>query len=72
MPEAPLRDLTQEEINTFWTDGAVCARHSMPRSWIDRIATAVDRSDSNGGGSNQGCSRSIWATAVEPGSRLHS
>jgi hypothetical protein len=43
MPEALLRDLTQEEINTFRTDGAVCARHMMPRSWIDRIATAVDR-----------------------------
>ncbi len=41
MPEAPLRDLTQEEINTCWTDGAVCARHSMPRSWIESVLLPV-------------------------------
>lgn len=43
MPEAPLRNLTPEEIIAFWTDGAVCARQVMPSAWIDRMATAVEQ-----------------------------
>ena len=43
MPDAPLRNLTQEEITAFWTDGAICARQVIPHAWIDRMAAAVEQ-----------------------------
>src|SRR5215469_4736411 len=41
--EKPLRDLTQEEINTFQRDGVICVRQVMPARWIDLVAVAIDR-----------------------------
>lgn len=42
-PESPLRWLREEEVKTFWTDGAICARQVLPLRWIERIAVAVER-----------------------------
>ncbi|MFP6806776.1 MAG: phytanoyl-CoA dioxygenase family protein [Pseudomonadales bacterium] len=42
MPEAPLRNLTQEEIDTYHRDGVVCISGMFPDHWIQRMAKAVD------------------------------
>ncbi len=42
-PEAPLRRLTEDEVNAFWADGAICARQVLPHRWIERMAVAVER-----------------------------
>lgn len=41
--DKPLRWLTPEEIDIYGRDGALCARQVMPREWIERMATAVER-----------------------------
>jgi ectoine hydroxylase-related dioxygenase (phytanoyl-CoA dioxygenase family) len=43
MPDAPLRDLTAEEIRTFVDDGVVCARGVMPARWLARVGAAIER-----------------------------
>ncbi len=43
MPEAPIRYLTEDEIETYRRDGVVCARGLFSDEWIDRMAAAVDR-----------------------------
>ena len=42
MTDAPLRDLTSEELDTYDRDGVVCARGLFPESWVERMARAVD------------------------------
>ena len=39
---APLRPVTDDEIDTFWRDGVVCLRSIMPAEWLDRMAGPVD------------------------------
>jgi ectoine hydroxylase-related dioxygenase (phytanoyl-CoA dioxygenase family) len=43
MPDAPLRDLTADEIRAFVDDGVVCARGVMSARWLDRVAAAIER-----------------------------
>lgn len=43
MSDLPLRDLTASEIDTYRTDGVVCARGLFPQLWVDRMRCAVDR-----------------------------
>ena len=43
MPDAPLRELTADEVAAFARDGVVCARGLFPRAWVERMAKAVDR-----------------------------
>lgn len=40
--EAPVRDLTADEIETLRVDGVVCARGVMPAHWVERMAAAID------------------------------
>jgi ectoine hydroxylase-related dioxygenase (phytanoyl-CoA dioxygenase family) len=42
MPDHPLRELTDEEIETFARDGVVHARGLFPERWVRRMADAVD------------------------------
>jgi ectoine hydroxylase-related dioxygenase (phytanoyl-CoA dioxygenase family) len=42
VPDRPLRRLTQEELDTYETDGVICARGLFPDAWIERMASAVD------------------------------
>ena len=39
---APLRSVTQHEIETFWRDGFVCLRQVIAHDWIERMQAAVD------------------------------
>lgn len=41
-PTAP-RPITDAEINTFWTDGAVCLRGVFDAGWVGRLQPAADR-----------------------------
>ncbi|HIF94210.1 MAG: phytanoyl-CoA dioxygenase family protein [Myxococcales bacterium] len=43
MPDAPMRDLTSEEVEAYDRDGVICARGLFPEEWIERMATAIDR-----------------------------
>ncbi len=40
--DAPRRDLTREEIETYDRDGVVCTRGLYPHRWVERMARAVD------------------------------
>ncbi|WP_380876228.1 phytanoyl-CoA dioxygenase [Sphingomonas sp. DBB INV C78] len=40
---AALRDVTDEEIATFWRDGVVCLRAIMPPAWLEVLAEGVER-----------------------------
>ncbi len=42
-PEAPIRQLTDEEVRAFEKDGVVCVRQIIPKHWIDLIAAAIER-----------------------------
>jgi len=42
MPDRPLRELTENEIETYHRDGVVCARGLFPDAWVRRMAGAVD------------------------------
>jgi ectoine hydroxylase-related dioxygenase (phytanoyl-CoA dioxygenase family) len=42
LPIAPLRAVTQDEIDAFWRDGVVCLRNIVPPQWIDYMSTAVE------------------------------
>ena len=63
--QAPaLRDVTAEEINAFWRDGAVCLRGIMPESWLALLEEGVQRwlqSESRFSLSDFGASRSEGA-----------
>lgn len=41
-PDAPLRELSPDEIDAFHRDGAICARGLFPTEWVERMARAVD------------------------------
>ncbi len=43
MPEQPLRDLTETEVEAFHRDGVVCVRAAIAARWIDRVAAAIER-----------------------------
>jgi ectoine hydroxylase-related dioxygenase (phytanoyl-CoA dioxygenase family) len=47
MPEAPLRRLTPEEIETYDRDGVVCLSGLFPDHWINKMAKAVDHAVAN-------------------------
>jgi ectoine hydroxylase-related dioxygenase (phytanoyl-CoA dioxygenase family) len=42
LPAAPLRPVTQDEIDAFWRDGFVCLRSIIPPGWIALMQKAVD------------------------------
>ena len=43
MDNMPLRDVTEEEIETYWRDGVVHLPNIMGMEWIERMRTALDR-----------------------------
>ena len=43
MPDAPIRELTVEEIEAYDRDGVICARGLFNDAWVERMAGAVDR-----------------------------
>jgi ectoine hydroxylase-related dioxygenase (phytanoyl-CoA dioxygenase family) len=43
MPEAPIRDLTAEELDAYGRDGVICVRGLLSDKWIERMSVAVDR-----------------------------
>ena len=47
MPDAPLRDLTPEEIASYDRDGAVCVRGLFADAWVERMAGAIDQVTEN-------------------------
>jgi ectoine hydroxylase-related dioxygenase (phytanoyl-CoA dioxygenase family) len=42
-PAAPLRPLTDTEVDAFVEDGVVCVRSVMPAEWLDLAADAIER-----------------------------
>ena len=42
MPEAPARELTSEETLAYRRDGVVSARGLFGKSWVERMAAAID------------------------------
>jgi len=38
----PLREVTQDEVDTFWRDGVVCLRGVISQQWLDLAAEAVE------------------------------
>lgn len=40
------RTLTADELQALDEDGVVCLRQALPREWIDRIATGIERANS--------------------------
>ena len=49
MDNLPLRDVTEDEIEAYWKDGAVCLRNILSLDWIDRMGEALDRMLTNPG-----------------------
>lgn len=50
MPHShPLREITQEEIDTYNKDGIVCLRGLFSQDWVEQIREAADYSMSNPG-----------------------
>jgi ectoine hydroxylase-related dioxygenase (phytanoyl-CoA dioxygenase family) len=43
MNRLPLREITEEEVRTFWKDGVVCLRDVIDMEWIERTRVAFDR-----------------------------
>jgi ectoine hydroxylase-related dioxygenase (phytanoyl-CoA dioxygenase family) len=42
MPEAPIRDLSSEELAAYERDGVICARGLFSDAWIERMSAAID------------------------------
>lgn len=42
LPSRPLREVTQDEVDTFWRDGVVCLRGVIQKPWLDLAAVAVE------------------------------
>jgi ectoine hydroxylase-related dioxygenase (phytanoyl-CoA dioxygenase family) len=42
LPTEPLRPVTAEEIDTFWTDGVVLLRQILPTVWLDALAEPLE------------------------------
>ena len=49
MDNDPLRELTEDEIKTYWDDGIVCVRNVIGVDWIERMRGALDRVLANPG-----------------------
>ncbi|MCU0310065.1 MAG: phytanoyl-CoA dioxygenase family protein [Acidimicrobiales bacterium] len=49
LPDAPLRPVTDAEVDAFWRDGVVCLRGVMPEEWLEAMADPVE--DALGGSS---------------------
>ncbi len=49
MDNEPLRELTEDEIKTYWDDGIVCVRNVISMDWIERMRGALDRVLANPG-----------------------
>ena len=43
MPDAPLRELSPDEIRAYDEDGVIVARELFPEPWLERMAKALDR-----------------------------
>ncbi len=39
-----MREISDEEVETFWNDGVVCLRGAIEVDWLDRMAAPVDAS----------------------------
>lgn len=39
---APLRPVTDAEVESFWRDGVVCLRQVLPAEWLDHMAGPVE------------------------------
>ena len=49
MNQAPLREITEAEVAAFARDGGVCLRGVFARSWIDLIASGIEKDLANPG-----------------------
>ncbi len=47
MTQSPLRNLSVDEIEAYERDGVIHARGVFPDRWVERMATAVDRTVAN-------------------------
>ena len=43
MDNMPLRDVTEDEIETYWRDGVVHLSSIVGMEWIERMRVALDR-----------------------------
>lgn len=43
LPDAPLREMTEEELEAFARDGVVPLRGVLPQGWVQRITEAVNK-----------------------------
>ena len=43
MDNDPIRELTEDEIKTYWDDGIVCVRNVISMDWIERMREALVR-----------------------------
>src|SRR4026208_945774 len=37
-----MRNISDEEIETFWRDGVVCLRSAVSREWVELVAQAME------------------------------
>jgi len=44
-----LREITQEEMTSYWRDGAVLLRKIMPQDWLERVAQGLEEARRNPG-----------------------
>lgn len=42
LPSEPLRDLTQQEIDEYWNNGAMVIRGILPMEWVDTMRIALE------------------------------
>lgn len=49
MPDAPLRNLSEEELQAYQRDGVVCLANILPEKWITRMSKAMDDAVANPG-----------------------
>ncbi len=43
MNRLPLREVSDEDVRTFWEKGVICLRNVIDMDWIERIRHAFDR-----------------------------
>jgi len=48
LPTAPLRAVTDAEIDRFWRDGVVVLRGVLPIAWVEVLRPAVERTITRG------------------------
>ncbi|MSQ70595.1 MAG: phytanoyl-CoA dioxygenase family protein [Betaproteobacteria bacterium] len=49
MNREPVRAITEEEVQAYQRDGAVCLRQVFDQEWVERLVKAVDRTMANPG-----------------------